>query len=267
MASKQDLEALRVLALDEQYSAAVEQRVPNRDLLDSLGKLVLPDFALVMCEADFAYKQDLDDTHGYCITKIDEPISVFGKFGGFFSRAIEVEHQNEIVEAEKVLYYVMTDNYRKDTGYLFPVESSDISDVFITFKDDPIFEELTHELGQEKIDIQKIASIVDTKVYGSQEPLYHAVYIQQMITPSELFNWVQVKAGVPIGFGEDFSDQMENYNLGMDITQDHSFGLMQIDQKDVRLTIMQSSVPSIVMPVSYINGYVGTDMLNDEHLL
>jgi len=264
MATREEIEVLRSLALDEQYSAAIEQRTPDRYLLDSLGKLVLPDFALVLCESDYAYRQDFDEEKdSYVITKIDEPVSLVGRFGGFFSRAVEIEHEDEIISVEKVSYHIMNDR-SLDTGFLFPVEVTHIDDMYEKFKDDPVFEELTYELGQEKIDIKKIASIIDTKVYGTQGPLYHAVLVQQQVTPAELFSWIQAKLVLPIGFSDDSQEMIVTENLGIKITDDHSFGLMQVDEKAVRLTIMQSGFPSMVTPVSYINGYVAKDLLQNN---
>ncbi|NBU34405.1 hypothetical protein EB118_13280 [bacterium] len=263
MATSHELQTLRSLALDEQYSAAIEQRLPNRDLLDSLGRLVLPDYALVVCEADYAYRQDYDNEQGYFITKIEEPVSIVGRFGGFFSRAVEVLHDDKIVSVEKVSYHIMNDRYM-DTGFLFPVEITHIEDMFDKFGNDPIFQELTHELGQSKIDIKKIASIIETKVYGSKAPLYHAVYVQQMVTPADLFSWIQSEVVLPIGFDDEYKDQIVVDNVGIHMSPDHCFGLVQLDEKSVRLIIMQNSVPSLVAPVTFINGWTPTDLLQSD---
>lgn len=264
MATAHELQTLRSLALDEQYSAAIEQRLPNRDLLDSLGRLVLPASALVVCEADYAYRQDFDDEQGnYCITKIEEPISVVGRFGGFFSRAVEILHDDKIMSVEKVSYYVMNGRYM-DTGFLFPVEITHIEDMFEKFGNDPIFQELTYELGQSNIDIKKIASIIENNVYGLNAPLYHAVYVQQMVAPADLFSWIQSEVVIPIGFDDEYKDQIVTDNVGVHMSPDHCFGLMQLDEKSVRLIIMQNSVPSLVAPVTYINGWTPTDLLHND---
>jgi hypothetical protein len=263
MASIEELQTLRTLALDEQYSAAVEQRQPDRDLLDGLGKLVLPDFAFVMCEADYAYHQRFDPEEGHVITKIDRPTSVFGRFGGFFSRVVEVQEDDEVIEVEKVLYHVMNDRYM-DTGFLFPVENTSIADAHEALKDDPTFQELTYELGQEKIAIKKIAEIIERSVYGPDAPIYHGAYVQLSVSPKDLFSWVQAGSCLALGFSDEFHEGVRTDLVGMHIEEDHGFGILQIDSKRVLLSIMKEGMPSIVMPVSYLCGYVATELLQVE---
>lgn len=266
MATTQELHTLRTLALDEQFTSAVEQRSPDRNLLDSLGKLVLPDFSLVMCQSEQAYRQDFDEKSetGYVITPIDQPITVLGRFGGFFSGAVESVFDDEIITVEKVSYFVMTDDF-KDTGFLFPVEVSKIMDALVELKDDPVFEDLTYELGQEKIDIKKIADIICNGVYGPNIKPYYSSYIQLTLKPSELFSWVQAKSCLPIGFNDAFVEKsMHTYNVGIPITQDHCFSIMQLDEGPTCLTIMDGSIPSLVIPVRAINGCVATDLLQIE---
>lgn len=191
MAQPHEIETLRSMALEEQYSANYEGRVPDRNLLDELGAAVMADFAPTLCLTPTAYYSDFDPDTGYKYEELNMHVPVVGSFGGFTTLDIRHDFDNDgVVSVQKVGYFIMNSAY-KDTGYFCPVETTKLVDVIETLGlDDVFYNDLSHCVGSSEADTVDVDELVKvTRLIGLSNPNFnlYAALIRSIITPAEVF--------------------------------------------------------------------------------
>ena len=135
MASSQDIETLRGLALSEQYSAAIEGRELDWRMLDSIGETVLALESPVVCMSPvMSYQTYRPTKNDYVIEEINSPGVIGGRFGGFTKTVVEmIDLDGDTVPYQQACYYVLDTN-RNDIGCLCPVQNATLYDSIATLE-------------------------------------------------------------------------------------------------------------------------------------
>jgi hypothetical protein len=257
MASPQELATLHSMALDEQYSAALEQRELDWRLLDKLAKTVLSLESPVVCESPIMYYQDHKPEEGrHVVYEIESLGIVGGRFGGFTNlELVEVTPDNEQIKHQEAGYYILDSN-RNDTGCICPVQASRLYDsVAALGNEDPVFDEITYLLGQAKIDIRAVAKLIDNIPLDDPRLVHYATYIKTMVKPSDLFSWVMTDGLYMLLDNGDYGDGKFEDTSAVQITQADTFTLFETTGSKHELVLRRNPRSNLVIPINYIVGY------------
>jgi len=206
MATVHEIETLRVMALEEQYTAAYEDRMPDRHMLDSLAKMVLPDFAPVICDTSVAYALTFNDQEGYVSEVVHEPDTIAGCFGGFFSGIVEVDFEEDgVVPLRRVGYFIMDTSYH-DTGYICPVESAELWDVATLLQNDFIYNELAYVVSQERINMQDLVAVVQSISEKNPNIEAYNAFLKTTLQPENVYKRIVADRYYMVNIAESLQD-------------------------------------------------------------
>ena len=255
MASIHDIEALRVMALEEQYNAAYEDRMPDRHMLDGLAKMVLPDFAPVICDTPVAYALTFNDREGYVSEVVQEPGTIAGCFGGFFSGTVEVDFEEDgVVPLQRVGYFIMDTSYH-DTGYICPVDAAELWEVETLLQRDFIYNELAHAIAQEYIDMAELVAIVNLITEHNPNIEAYNAFLRTTLQPEDVYKRVVADRYYMINIGESLQDDMPA-GLSMDIGRGDVFEIVCTGINPPELAILKANDATLIVPVSAVVGCV-----------
>ena len=255
MATPAQIETMRELVMDEQRSAAFDQRQPNCGLLNDLASEILRVETPVMCApTELLYRRILPDGH------VDQQLparkEVSGRFGGF-------------VLASSQVHYLLLNTELTDRGFMCPVGTTPILDVEDAIADDALFGELAMKMGEffggESHGIETFISLI-AKAPKEKKQKY-AVYFASMLFPANFYDAVYTYGTLrelPSSPGTaKYCLQKSLSRYGVRATDTFTFLQIPKVAKDV-IALSLGEDPTIYIPVAWVQGAEHVEQVQDN---
>lgn len=255
MATLQELETVKSVALYEQMLANSEQRRPDIETLDNLAFAALHELAPVACITDQVQYLGFDPKVGNFTEPVESFIPISGRFGGFkiLQETVSEPGLEDIFFMR--LHYFVSDTVQDETGYLCPVENTTLIDVVSELEDDDEFTTLHSLIRTDPLDMQAIYRFFIDSTASRQKIGMYTAYLRAVMMPSEIFT--SVEANGYYCTGEDKKKALEYIPkpLSIGINKFDVFTVGDFGVTSQEVAIRRGNYPCLYIPLGVVIDY------------